>query len=282
MKKHFQQQFMDQSNIEYWDTIYDQKNFAGDCYRLRMSTVLSWLEGLNLSENSIILEAGCGTGRFTHEAAKRGYNVFGMDFSHGMIVKASSICKREDELNVAFLRGDIESLPLKDSSFDVIVCLGVVAYLKSEEDALHELARALKPNGILAISIVNKARLVYRLDLPLLLITILKKILKDISVSRKKSADNKDDPPLTTYFIPKFRKSLERAGLTVTEYRTVPWKLLTFFGKEVFPQEMAEKITLFFERFSDIPIIGSFGGMCIFKAEKRSFETNEIRPLALL
>lgn len=272
MKQHSQKSFTDQSEIEYWDCIYDQQDFGGDCYRQRMGTVLSWLEGLQLSENSRILDVGCGAGRFAYEVAKRGYNVFGMDYSHGMIVKASKICNREHELDAAFLQGDIETLPFQDSSFDVIVCLGVVTYLKSEDKALQELARALKPGGVLAISIVNKARLVHRLDLPLFSLTISKKILKGITTSSKKGADNNNATRFTTFFIPKFQKSLELAGFEVLEYRTVPWKLLTFFGREVFPQKMAKKITLFFEQFLNIPIIGSFGGMCIFKAEKNSFE----------
>jgi SAM-dependent methyltransferase len=272
MDKHYQKSaFTDQTTIEYWDKLYDQKDFYGDCYRQRMGTILSWLDGLGLSENSIILEAGCGAGRFAREAAKRGYNVFGMDYSYGMIVKASSICNSEDELNVAFFQGDIEALPLRASSFDVIVCLGVVGYLMSEDKALDSLARVLKPGGVLAISIVNKACLVYRLDLPLLLIAIAKKILNGISASWKKSSEINNDTPFTPYFIPKFRKSLELAGVRVLEYKTVPWKLLSFCGKEVFPQKMATNITLFFEQFSNIPVVGSFGGMCIFKGEKISF-----------
>jgi SAM-dependent methyltransferase len=272
MDKHYQKlAFTDQTTIEYWDQVYDQKGFYGDCYRQRMGTILSWLDSLSLSENSIILEAGCGAGRFAREAAKRGYNVFGMDYSYGMIDKARSICKSKNELNVAFLQGDIEALPLKTSSFDVIVCLGVVGYLKSVDKALDSLARALKPGGVLAISIVNKACLVYRLDFPLLLIAIAKKVLKGIAALWKKSADINNASPFTTYIIPKFRKSLELSGFRVLEYKTVPWKLLTFCGKEVFPKKIATNITLFFEQFSNIPVVGSFGGMCIFKGEKNSF-----------
>jgi ubiquinone/menaquinone biosynthesis C-methylase UbiE len=274
MKRHFQQQFTDQSNIEYWDSIYDQQDFSGDCYRQRMSIVLSWIECLSLYKNSKILDVGCGAGRFTQEAAKRGYKVFGMDYSHGMMVKTSNISNREDELNTSFLQGDIESLPLKDSSFDVIVCLGVVAYLKSEEKALHEFERILKPNGVLAISIVNKACLASRLDMPVLFIKMIRRILDGITAPWKRGADNTDTGSLTTYLIPKFRNSLELAGFTVLDNQTVPWKLLTFFGKEILPQKLAKKITLFFEQFSNIPIVDSFGGMCIFKAEKNSCEIN--------
>jgi hypothetical protein len=84
----------------------------------------------------------------------------------------------------------------------------------------------------------------------------------------RKDSDINNAPPYKTWFIPKFKRSLELAGFTVPEYKTVPLRILTFNGKEVFPPKMAEKITLFFERFLNVPIIGSFGGMCVFRANK--------------
>ena len=270
MKKHFQQQFSEPDNVEYWDNIYDQHDFSGECYRQRLSIVLNWLGELDLSENSMVLDAGCGAGKFASEAAKRGYNVFGMDYSYGMTVKAKSIYNHEVNQNTAFIQGDIESLPFENSTFNVIICLGVVAYLKSEKQSLHELSRILKPNGILAISIVNKARLANRLDLPVLIANLLKKILNDLSAIWKKAHDSTDTDSLTTYLIPKFSNSLKLAGFTVLEKRTVPWKLVTFFGNEILPNKIARKITLFFEQFSNIPYIDSFGGMCVFKAAKDS------------
>jgi ubiquinone/menaquinone biosynthesis C-methylase UbiE len=275
MKKPFQKLFADPSKIEYWESVYDRQDFYGDCIRQRMSKALSWLDGLRLSENSSILDAGCGAGRLAHEAAKRGYHVFGMDYSYGMLVKASSFCNREDRHNVKPFQGDIESVPLQDSSFDVIICLGVISYLKSEEEALLELARILKPGGVLVLSITNKARLVSRMDLPLLLKNRVQKILTSASASWKKSAGIDNVPRLTTYSIPNIQKSLELAGFTVLEYGTIPLELLTLFGREVLPRKTAIKIILFFEQFSNIPIIGSFGGMCMFKAKKNSLKMRE-------
>jgi demethylmenaquinone methyltransferase/2-methoxy-6-polyprenyl-1,4-benzoquinol methylase len=148
MKKNFDElEFTDENTIDYWENLYDQKDFNAYCYKQRKAIVLSWLDGLGLSKNAIILDAGCGPGRFVCKADKRGYKVIGLDYSHGMLVKASSIRKSEDELNAAFLQGDIQSMPFKHSSFDVIVCLGGIAYLQSEEKALSELARALTPEG---------------------------------------------------------------------------------------------------------------------------------------
>ncbi len=102
--------------------------------------------------------------------------VVGMDFSYGMVQGAKNGHNAKDNYNVAFLVGDIETLPVRDASVDVVVSLGVVAYLSSEEKALREFARILKPGGVLIISIVNKARLVNYLDLPLLLMKLISRI----------------------------------------------------------------------------------------------------------
>jgi len=270
MKKLFQKLFTDPSKIEYWESVYDQQDFYADCIWQRMSKALSWLDDLRLFGSSRILDAGCGAGKLAHEAAKRGYHVFGMDYSYGMLVKVSSTRNREGQHNAIPFQGDIESVPLENSSLDVIICLGVISYLKSEEEALRELVRILKPGGVLVLSITNKARLISRMDLPLLLKNMVQKMLNRASASWKKSAGINNAPRLTTYSIPSIQKSLELAGFTVLEYETIPLELLTFFGREVLPRKMAIKITLFFEQFSNIPIIGSFGGMCMFKAKKNS------------
>jgi 2-polyprenyl-3-methyl-5-hydroxy-6-metoxy-1,4-benzoquinol methylase len=262
--------FNEQSTIDNWDTLYDQKDFIGECYRKRMEIVLSWIDGSRLSDSSKILDVGCGAGRLVRDTTKRGYRVLGMDNSRGMVIKAYSICNIEGNMNATFVQGNIESLPIKPSSFDFIICLGVVSYLNAEKMALESLAKALKPGGILAISIVNKARLVYWLDIPFVLLNNLKKVMRLIPGLRKNRKDINNTSPIKTYFIPKFQKSLEFAGFRVIEYKTVPWKLLTFSGKEVFPQKFAEKTTLRFEQFSSIPVVSSFGGMCIFKVEKKS------------
>jgi 2-polyprenyl-3-methyl-5-hydroxy-6-metoxy-1,4-benzoquinol methylase len=268
-------EFNDKTTVEFWDELYNRQDFYGDVYRQRMGTVLSWLDGLRLPLSSRILDIGCGAGRFAREAAKKGYKVLGTDYSHEMLVKANSICNSEGDLNVTFLQGSIEALPLQISTFDVIVCLGVVGHLKSTDKALKELAKVLKPNGILFISFLNKARLVDRLDIPLLILTRLKRVMSGIAGFWKKGSDTNYDPPYRTYFIPEFKKSLELAGFKVLDSKTIPWKLLTFCGKEVYPKMMATKITRFFEHFSNIPIFGSFGGMCVMHVKRTPLREKE-------
>jgi len=44
--------------------------------------------------------------------------------------------------------GDIRCIPLIDHSFDLIVALGVLPWLRSIDEALLEMARVLRPGGL--------------------------------------------------------------------------------------------------------------------------------------
>ncbi len=260
--------FSGQAEIEFWESVYNRQDFLGFCYRARMNQALSWLDNAILSGNPTILDAGCGTGVATRALAQRGYRVFGIDASYGMILKANSVCNADGITNVQFIHGDVQSLPLQDSSVDAIVCLGVITYFKSEVKALQELSRVLKPDGILILSILNKAHLTYYLDLPRFINNRFKKTLGSRS-SSPQNAQSKEGFTIRSYFIPSTLKSLQRKGFTVNEYKTVPLGLLTFFDRDLPPKRLNAKITLFLENFSKIPLVGSFGGMCLFKATKK-------------
>jgi ubiquinone/menaquinone biosynthesis C-methylase UbiE len=273
VKKNFQNLFSNQTKIDFYDYVYDRQDPCGIFLKQRMDQALSWIDGANLSNNSKILDAGCGAGRLTRELSERGYAAFGMDYSYGMLERANSICNHGGNHNVELFQGDIESMPFKDSRFDMIICLGVITYLKSEEKALNELARVLKPEGTLILSVINKFRLVKHLDLPFFLKHRLEKILRsDVGIHMKKTAGINHDANVTTYFIPQLRNSLQVRGFTVLEYTTIPHELLTFYGREIFPQKIGVKISMFFDKLSHVPIVGSFGGMCIFKAKKNPLE----------
>jgi len=271
--------FTDQNKVEFWDRIYDQQDYQGENYRQRMDIALTWLDGLGLPRNSRILDVGCGAGKLLSEAASREYSVFGMDLSFGMLEAAKRNTKRERNLVSPLLQGNIESLPLKDSSFDAVFCLGVIAYLPSEEKALYELARVLKPGGVLVISTLNKARLVRYLDIPLLFMRVFRRMRKKITAAWKKSTSNGYQPGLVTFLVPRMRRSLRKVGLKVLEFKSIPYDRLTFWGSEhVYPPKLAAAITRFFEQQLKVPFVESFGGMCIFMANK-DFSENTGSPL---
>ena len=284
VKEHSREFFSHEVEVERWESVYDRQDFRGFCYRARMNQTLSWLDASSLSRDSMTLDAGCGAGIVTREVAKRGHQVVGIDYSYDMIEKAHSICNTDGNLRVNFSQVDVESLPFKDSSFDMIVCLGVVTYLESEEKVLHEFSRVLKPGGVLILSSLNKAHLVIYLDLPILVGDILNTLVKfaritlkkilgtriatRIAIWRKRTEIKEASPVYQRYFTPKLITSLELQGFSVLEYTTVPLGLLTFFGRTIPPQKVNMKMTMFLERFLNVPLIGPLGGMCIFRVTK--------------
>ncbi len=250
--------------VEYWDEIYDRNDFIGDRFRQRMEKALAWLDELKLPEHSRILDVGSGTGRLVTEAARRGYDVFGLDYSYEMLIKAAAVDKPMDGSGTPFLQGRIEHLPFKSGNFDVIISLGVIPHVKSPEMALRELARLLKPGGTLIFSFDNRIRLVKRLDLPVLIKRIMRRIENSTGLVVKK--DQESGP--ATQFYPTIRNSLDSLGVKVLEYEAITVELLTVFDHEILPRKLSIPMTLFLDRFTNVPIIGSFGGQCILKAKK--------------
>jgi len=97
-----------------------------------------------------ILDIGCGTGHLAGELMKRGYEAWGVDYSEGMVQYA-----REHYDPNRFQVGDIEHIQFPDNTFDGVMCLGVVEYLGSDEPALREMRRVLKPGGYAVITTPN-------------------------------------------------------------------------------------------------------------------------------
>src|SRR5438094_6069951 len=108
---------------------------------------------------SKILDAGCGPGVMAGKLMERGYAVWGIDFAEPMIRKARELCG-SDQFGV----GDVEHIPFPDNTFDVVVSLGVIEYLESDEQALREIRRVLKPGGRAVIAISNGRSVVRRID----------------------------------------------------------------------------------------------------------------------
>jgi len=268
-KEYFHKLFSNQVNIDHWESVYNRQDLLGVCCRKRMYQALSWLGNSNLSKNSKILDVGSGAGMTAKEVANKGYDIFGMDYSYNMIRKAKTVCNVNTEFHISFLQGDIESLPFKDSVFDLVLCLGVITYLKSEQKALHEMSRILKPGGTMILSILNKFSLGKCLDISVLVKRKLQRIAANRIVSWKKRAEFEENHfTLKSYFMPSLRNSLRIAGFKELDCMAVQYGPLTFFGRKIFPMGININITTFLEKFSNIPVIKSLGNMYLFRLRK--------------
>src|SRR6266705_1756754 len=124
----------------------------------RQRFALEMLEAV-IPPSSRVLDAGCGSGVMAAKLMDGGYAVWGIDFAEPMIRQARALCGSHQ-----FAVGDIEHIPFPDNAFDVVVSLGVIEYLESDEQALREIRRVLKPGGRAVIAISNGSSPLLRLD----------------------------------------------------------------------------------------------------------------------
>ena len=94
-----------------------------------------------------VLDIGCGTGRATRVLDSMGFDVVGLDLSEALLSETSS---RFGDIN--FCMGDVCSLPFGAESFDyaLFTWMGIdhIAPESQRIEALREVERVLKPNGI--------------------------------------------------------------------------------------------------------------------------------------
>jgi SAM-dependent methyltransferase len=100
-----------------------------------------------------VLEAGSGAGRFTEVLASTGADVVTFDFSTAVEANARN---RIGSRNVHIFQGDIFNIPLEESSFDTVICLGVLQHTPRPREAFRSLAKFVKPGGRLAIDVYRK------------------------------------------------------------------------------------------------------------------------------
>jgi len=112
---------------------------------------------LRIPVGSRVLDVGCGLGVQTVELASRGYHLVGLDISATMVSRAYD--EAEDRgLQIDFVRGDMRDVTFEEP-FDALLCWGTTFGYFSEEDnelAIRQVHKALKPNGVLLLEVVNR------------------------------------------------------------------------------------------------------------------------------
>lgn len=105
--------------------------------------------GLRLEElkGKVVLDIGCGMGRFAEVATRWGATVVGIDLSAAVEMAARNL----EDRNFLALQADVMALPFAPESFDCIYSIGVLHHTPDAEKAFKNLPRYLKPGGSLAV-----------------------------------------------------------------------------------------------------------------------------------
>ncbi len=107
--------------------------------------------GLGLREGARVLDAGCGTGRALpplRAAVGPSGTVLGADLTPAMLREAARAGRGHDG---ALLLTDVSALPLRSGCLDAVFAAGLIAHLPHPAENLRELARVVRPGGVLAL-----------------------------------------------------------------------------------------------------------------------------------
>lgn len=98
--------------------------------------------------HDVLADVPCGYGRHAVALARHVRHVFGCDINEEYVCFA----KRTDLLNASFIVGDMQKIPIKDSSIDCLICLwasfGFFESREQDRKVVEEWWRLLRPGGI--------------------------------------------------------------------------------------------------------------------------------------
>ncbi|SMQ14715.1 Methyltransferase domain-containing protein [Streptomyces sp. Ag82_O1-12] len=106
---------------------------------------------LGLRTGDRVLDAGCGTGRALpplRAAVGASGVVLGADLTPAMLREAVRAGRDRDGL---LLLADVAALPLRSRSLDAVFGAGLISHLGNPAENLRELARVVRPGGVLAL-----------------------------------------------------------------------------------------------------------------------------------
>lgn len=107
-------------------------------------------------KGKLVLDAGCGAGRYMDVVARAGAEVVGVDLSFSVDAARENLRALP---NCHFVQADVLHLPFHPDAFDFVYSIGVLEHTPDTHEGLRSLIRVVKPGGEVAIFVFPRHRL---------------------------------------------------------------------------------------------------------------------------
>jgi 2-polyprenyl-6-hydroxyphenyl methylase/3-demethylubiquinone-9 3-methyltransferase len=170
-----------ETETEINNSLYDEEKYAKNWWNTDRNSPESYFYGLHAfneirfaffwrhiqplikEKGSLrVLDVGCGGGilteRIAREMQERGIagEVIGVDMSKNSVQVATEHAKKAGLNNIKYIVGSAYQLPVEDNSFDIVVSTDVLEHLHDLQQAVKEIKRVLKPDGLFVFDTVNR------------------------------------------------------------------------------------------------------------------------------
>jgi len=105
----------------------------------------------------VVLELGAGNGRFTEILLSMGAKVIAVDYSSAIFANHQNHLSYINEGSLICVQGDIFNLPIKKSSFDIVICYGVIQHTGDNIGCMRAISEYLSPQSKLLIDIYSNS-----------------------------------------------------------------------------------------------------------------------------
>ena len=149
------QKYFDQDNNWLGEIYETSSDTHARGVRRRIKYIFEMLDSLNCYHGGTAIDIGCGPGAYVNKLLDRGCGAIGTDLSLQMLNVCKKRFQNSKEKSTDFLCSDVLSLPFRDQSFDIVICVGVIQYVISVTDAINELFRITDKQGVVVVCFEN-------------------------------------------------------------------------------------------------------------------------------